>query len=216
MKKITNLIIIDASSSMQSKTQAVKDGLKDLFKTIKQASIDNPEIKTRTIVTQFSYPEHFKVLVDTKGVDKLTNKIADSYVASGNTALFDAIGASFELVGKKQDGVFVNILTDGQENSSIELNTEAVKKLFAKANEKKWGLTFMATTQEAIESIVSMGVSRSNTMSFMDNNNGVFQASMSRGASMNTYYSNVTKSTSKDDLDNENLIVQKKEEKKEG
>tara|TARA_R110000850_G_scaffold84244_8_gene180839 strand:+ start:31598 stop:32239 length:642 start_codon:yes stop_codon:yes gene_type:complete len=192
MKKITNLIIVDASSSMSSKTQEVQGGLKDLLKDVRKDMKETKgDAKIRTVVTQFSSGGSFKVLLDTSKRKKITYESADNYRPSGMTALYDAIGLGFGLVGKKQDGVFVSILTDGGENDSNEFTQEDVQKLLKKAKKKEWGLTFMGTTEGAIQSAVNLGISRSNTFQYADSGAGTKLASVSRNVSKSLYFASV-------------------------
>ncbi|MEM1357638.1 MAG: vWA domain-containing protein [Bacteroidota bacterium] len=173
MKKITNLIIIDASGSMTSKTEEIRGGLRLLFKDIKEDAAKG-EAKIRTIVTQFSSPGHFKELVNSKKAEKLTESLANAYQPEGMTALFDAIGKSFHLVPEKQDAVLVTIMTDGLENSSQEYTREAVTKLIQakKEGSPAWVISFMGTTQQAMMEAQSWGVSAGNSISFSDSGKG--------------------------------------------
>ncbi len=178
MKKITNLIIIDASGSMTSKADEIRGGLKMIFKEIKD-DIALGEAKIRTIVTQFSSPGYFKELVNSKKAEKLTDQLADAYQPQGMTALFDAIGQGFQLVPEQQDSVLVTILTDGQENSSQEYDQAAITKLISdkKAGTPAWTITFMGTTEQAMQAAQSWGVSRGNSLSVSNDGKG-FNKSM--------------------------------------
>jgi len=178
MKKITNLIIIDASGSMGPKADEIRSGLKMIFKEIKD-DIALGEAKIRTIVTQFSSPGYFKELVNSKKAEKLTDKLADAYTPQGMTALFDAIGQGFQLVPEKQDSVLVTILTDGQENSSQEYDKAAITKLISdkKGGTPAWTITFMGTTEQAMKDAQSWGVSRGNSLSVSNDGKG-FNKSM--------------------------------------
>mgnify|MGYP005806430541 CR=1 FL=1 len=203
MKKITNLIIVDASSSMSSKTQEVQGGLKDLLKDVrKDMKKTKGDAKIRTIVSQFSSAGKFTVLLDSSKRKNITYESADNYRPNGMTALYDAIGQSFGLVGKKQDGVFVSILTDGGENDSKEFTQTDVQKLLKKAKKKEWGLTFMGTTEGAIESAVNLGISRSNTFQYADSGVGTTLASVSRNMSKSLYFASVIDN----DVQTENLV----------
>ena len=197
MKKVTNLIIIDASSSMQSKAEEVRDGIRDLLKSIrKDLKGKKGEIKNRTIICQFSSPQDFKVLLNASGRRKIKpDAVADSYSPSGWTALYDAIGKGFKLVKPDQDGVFVNIMTDGEENSSQEFNASQIKELIQGAKEKNWGVTFMGTTEEAVQNAQSWGISAGNTMSFMDSGAGITMSNMKRDSARSIYYSAVLDGT---------------------
>jgi len=207
MKKITNLIIVDASGSMWNKSEEVKGGLKGLVKDIrKDMKTNKEEVKVKTIICQFNSHGTFNVLVNSSKRKNINNDIADNYKAGGGTALYDAIGAGFALVGKKQDGVFVSILTDGEENDSKEFTSDDIKSLFKKAKKAKWGLTFMGTTEKAIQSAVSLGVNITNTYQFADSADGLKMSNVTRGASRNMYYASVLKAKSSKDIQTTNLV----------
>jgi len=212
MKKITNLIIVDASSSMNSKVEEIRDGLKSLLKDIRKDMKDNKgEAKIRTIVTQFASAGSFSVLLDTKKRKEVTYESAENYKPDGMTALLDAVGQSFALVGKKQDGVFVSILTDGEENDSKEFTAEDIKILFKKADKKKWGLTFMGTTQSAVEAAKSWGIKGSNTFVYADSVAGTRSANVTRNLSKQLYFSSVMDAKSKSDIKTDDLVEEETE-----
>lgn len=212
MKKITNLIIVDASSSMNSKVEEIRDGLKSLLKDIRKDMKDNKgEAKIRTIVTQFASAGSFSVLLDTKKRKEVTYESAENYKPDGMTALLDAVGQSFALVGEKQDGVFVSILTDGEENDSKEFTAEDIKILFKKADKKKWGLTFMGTTQSAVEAAKSWGIKGSNTFVYADSVAGTRSANVTRNLSKQLYFSSVMDAKSKSDIKTDDLVEEETE-----
>ena len=191
-KLFTNLIIIDASGSMQDKVQEVINGLKKLFSDIKADAIKNPDVKTTTIVLDFSSFNDLRVLVNSTSPEDLKDEIADKYVPRDWTALYDAIGKGFSLIPEKQDGVFINILTDGQENNSKEFNQEKIKKLIGDAKLKNWVVTFMGTTEEAINNAVSLGVSQGNTVCFADSAIGVRGVLTKTSNARSSYYTSMT------------------------
>lgn len=171
MKKITNLLVIDASGSMSSKAEEIRGGLRLLFNDIKKDAALG-EAKIRTIVTQFSSPGHFKELVNSKKAEKLTDDLADAYKPMGMTALFDAIGQGFALVPEGQDAVFVTIMTDGQENSSQEYRQNMITELIGKKRKTGWTIAFMGTTEGAIKEARSWGVTKGNTIALTNDAEG--------------------------------------------
>jgi len=206
-KNITNLIILDASSSMTYKADEVRDGLKDLMKDIKKDMKENKEAIMTTIVCQFAGAGRFKVLLNTaERKDIKPSKLAELYKPSGMTALYDAIGEGFNLVGDKEDGVFVNILTDGEENASQEFTKTAIKKMLDDAKERKWGVTFMGTTADAIQNAINLGVTAGNTYQFTDNERGVDLSNKAKFLSRKHYTTTVMMSASADDIQVDNLM----------
>lgn len=120
--------------------------------------------------------------------------------------LFDAIGESFDLVGKKQDGVFVNILTDGDENDSKKYSVEDVEELFSEAEDSNWGVTFMGTTKDAVESAKSWGIKTGNTMQYSNDVMGTRSANNTRLKSKQMYFATAMNSTDMSNVNTDNLV----------
>ncbi len=197
MKTTTNLIIIDASSSMESKKPEVKGGLKELLAQIKADAVkDKKTVKATTIVVDFSGQGDFKTLLNAEDSILLKDDVSDSYRTRGLTALYDAIGKGFALVDAKEKNVFVSILTDGEENDSKEFDYNKLKELIEAKKQLGWVITFMGTTESAIKSARSIGISAGNSLSFADNASGVMGALGTKGhpgiftSARKMYYSN--------------------------
>jgi len=206
-KNFTNLIIIDASGSMASKAIEVVGGVKNLFKDIKEDAAKNPKVKSTTIVVDFSSAKDYRELINTTDPDALLDSVAEAYSTRGWTALYDAIGFAFAKVPADQDGVFVNILTDGEENDSKELRSKDVKALIAAGKAKGWAITFMGTDENCINTAVSLGISKGNTMQFMNTAAGVRGSLETTKLSRTAYYTNtVTLSAPAADFDLENIV----------
>ena len=184
-KKITNLVIVDASGSMASKFEAVKSGLTELFEHV-NSDIEKGKAKLTTIVTQFSSSGRFTQLVNSKKTP-IDFALVDNYRPSGMTALYDAIFKSFELVGNKQDGVFVSILTDGDENNSASHNLKDVKELIQAKREEGWAITFMGVDENAIQNAQNMGISRGNTLQYANDSVGT-RSAMTRSSNTRIMY----------------------------
>lgn len=201
MKNICNLILIDASGSMQNRISDVKGGLMKLFSDIREQT----DVNQHTVVCDFS--DDFRVLVNSVNTKDLDTSVIEKYGTRGSTALFDAIKKSFDIVPKGMDGVFVSILTDGEENSSRECNTEQVKKLISSGKESKWGITFMGCDETALDIAKNIGIN--NVLSFANTHDGYKMSEKSRGISYNNYVSSVMKSATLDDIQTEGLFAEK-------
>jgi len=205
-KKFTNLIIIDASGSMTSKASEVIGGLKSLFQDIRNDAQKNPDVLSRTLVVEFSSAGDFRVIVDSTDPLDLKDSVAESYKTRGMTALFDAIGKSFNMILENQDGVFVNILTDGEENDSKEFTSESVKKIIEEAKNKKWALTFMGTREEDVVAAVRLGFPKGNTAVFDNTPLGIKLSASLRGSARSAYYSSTISTSDTVNLDIDNLL----------
>lgn len=188
-KTTTNLIIIDASGSMSSKVPEVKGGLKQLLKQIKEDAVkDKAKIRATTIVVDFSGQGDFNTLINTKDSVVLEDNISDKYATRGMTALYDAIGKGFALVGEKEKNVFVSILTDGEENDSKEFGYDQVKKLIEAKKDIGWAITFVGTTDVAVRTARSMGITADNALCFADSAVGMGDAVATFSMARSTYY----------------------------
>lgn len=204
MKQFTNLIVLDASGSMGSKIDEVIGGLKQLFASIVEEKAKYPDTNVTTIVTDFSGARDFRVLINSTNLNDLTAEVAESYKVRGLTALYDAMGLSFRLVPENQDGVFVTVITDGEENDSKEFNAQDIKTLIADSRAKNWVISFMGTTEDSIKNAVNLGVSRGNTVQFENNSRGVAYAAGAMKLSRSAHYTSVVTGVA---LDMENLVT---------
>jgi hypothetical protein len=126
---------------------------------------------------------------DIQAVEELTDS---TYCPSGCTALFDAIGKTVLEISKDIDNkvidaqrVLVVILTDGEENSSIEFKDKSkIKDLIEIQRGKSWEFIFLAANQDAFAEARSYGISTGNAMNFVQNDldNTALYSKMSKSA----------------------------------
>lgn len=198
----TNLLIIDASGSMSDKKQEVRGGIKEILSKIKEDAIaDKDTVLTRTIVLDFSGHNDIRIIMDVSDSCEINDTISDKYEVRGMTALFDAIVQGFGMVNT--DKTFVNIITDGIENASQKNNYNQVKELITGKKSAGWGIVFMGTSEEALKQAEDMGITRGNTMSFMDSAAGAnvaFSKSLKARSSYHTANVGVTYSMASEEL----------------
>lgn len=182
-KKVCNLILIDASGSMNNRVSDVKGNLESLVQDLKA----NELVDQHLIVCDFS--DDFNVLVNTVNIPELETSFITKYKARNSTSLFDAIANSFDLVPKGYDGVFVNIITDGEENSSQVQTKESIKKLIGSKREFNWAITFQGCDEKAIDNAKSLGIS--NISQFTNSVDGFKKSAKTRSYSYDTFTSSV-------------------------
>lgn len=218
MKKTTNLIIIDASLSMSSKTEAVKGNIMELLGQIKiDARKDIDEVVTRTIVLDFSGANDTNVLVDVADSIRLTDDVSAKYKTRGNTALFDAIGKGFSMVAEGQDSVFVSILTDGEENASVEFKQSGVKTLIEAKRKLGWVITFLGTDEKSIEQARGIGIATGNTAFYNNSLGGTLTAGVFMGQARSSSYKkskSLEKGVSMASINTDNLMSEAVEDVK--
>jgi hypothetical protein len=166
--QVHNLIILDESGSMESIKENILQGLNEIIQTIK--GIEN----------QFPDQEHFisfitfnglgkKVLHFMEPVSKLNVLNAASYNPDASTPLFDAMGTYILKLKNKLEkvekyNVLVSILTDGEENASVEYSGLAIRALVEELKEKTWTFTYMGTEHDVERMATSISIT--NTIKF--------------------------------------------------
>ena len=147
MKTVYNLIIVDESGSMCLIEQQAFAGMNETIQTVKQLQKKYPEIEQRITLMTFETGKRRYHL------DNVPAKLAHvlrpgEYRPGGGTPLYDAVGegiAKVNAVCGVDDEVVVTIITDGEENSSMEYNHKMVKNLIEKMKKQGWTLAFIGT-----------------------------------------------------------------------
>lgn len=164
---MTNLIIVDASGSMEGRKVEVRGGINQLLTEIKE----DKRKKQRSIVVDFSSSNDIRVIVDNTDKKTIDTTIGDKYSTRGMTALYDAVAKAISLVPIEEKKVFVSIITDGGENDSKEYDGVALKALVEARKKNGWAFVFMGTDESCLANARAMGISAGNTMSY-DANGG--------------------------------------------
>lgn len=156
--------IVDCSGSMAGKKiRAAIEGVELGIKDLKE---NKEDIKYTYTLCDFCYSSKINWQYE---VDKLKDVYGISFKANGYTALYDAIGLTLNKLVKsvgKKDKVLVNIYTDGGENDSKKYNASSVKELINDLKSKGFTVSFIGTDIDVSNVINSLGVDKSNTMSY--------------------------------------------------
>lgn len=151
-------VVLDRSGSMESCRGDAEGGLNALVR--KQC--EQPGTCLFTLVQFDTIYEFVHTAVPIQDVPKCTLE------PRGSTALLDAVGRAIVETGerlKKMDEaerpglvVFV-IITDGQENSSVEFSKAKVKEMIERQqNVYKWQFTFLGANQDAFAEAGGIGI----------------------------------------------------------
>lgn len=162
MKKVFNLIIVDESGSMSIIEKQALAGMNETLDTVKKMQQLHPDMEQSvTLVTFDSSHTHFH-FDNTAAVD-IRPLRPDEYNPGGATPLYDAIGrAVYKLFAQTgaDDNVLVTIITDGEENSSVEFTLKMVKQLIEKLKHQGWTFTLIGTDNLDVEGMAeSMAIS---------------------------------------------------------
>jgi hypothetical protein len=85
----------------------------------------------------------------------------ETYIPRGNTALHDAVGktiGSIESRTHTANAILVAILTDGQENASVEWHAGQIRDLIQEREAKGWDFYYLSAELSAFQDGRSMGI----------------------------------------------------------
>lgn len=153
MKRVFNMIIVDESGSMcVIKPQALA-GINETIDTVKKMQKMHPEMEQRiSLLTFDSCHKTFKY--DNVRAESAHRLGIKDYNPGGGTPLYDAIGIAISKLNaqtSEHDNVLVTIITDGEENSSMEYNLRMIKTLISKMKKQGWTFTLIGTDNLDVE-----------------------------------------------------------------
>jgi hypothetical protein len=189
------ICILDSSGSMAS---IMKDSIGGFNEFLKQQKA-LPDKATITVAL-FDDPHHYQLLydnVDIKQAEELTNLV---WFPRGMTGLYDALGktintdrAKIKSLGKEAPAkVLVCIVTDGEENASLEYKGEAgrerIKSLIKECESNdNWNFIYLACGQDAFQIGAQFGMSRGNTITYSATPQGVHHMSQTLNSASVSY-----------------------------
>jgi uncharacterized protein YegL len=176
IKRIINLIILDASGSMESIYDQALSGVNETIQTIRISQQNHPELGQFLTLASFnSGKDSLNVKYSVTPIDEVKEITRDDYVACGCTALYDAMGEMISELKRKitaEDRVLVTVITDGYENASSHWTRSQVKSLVEELRQTGWTFTYIGANQDVEAVAGSMGIR--NTMAFEETAEGTF------------------------------------------
>lgn len=141
-------LVLDASSSMESRTSALIQVADSQIAYLAQRSKELDQ-ETRISVWTFSYALNIQCVVWDMDVLRLPS-IANFYRAYGKTALIDATIKSIDDLSETPErygdhSFLIYVLTDGEENCSVNLSSDLQKKISGLPNH--WTLAALVPNQ---------------------------------------------------------------------
>jgi hypothetical protein len=174
IKRIINLIILDASGSMESIYNQALTGANETIQTIRIGQKDHPELQQYLTFASFnSGKDYLKVRYSVTPIDEVKEITKEDYVACGCTALYDAMGEMISELKRKiteEDRILVTVITDGYENSSTHWSGPQVKSLVEELRHEGWTFTYIGANQDVEAVAGSMGIR--NTLAFEETEDG--------------------------------------------
>ena len=173
---ITEMVfIIDKSGSMAGMEKDTVGGFNAMIE--KQKKLDG-----KCYVSTVLFSNRSSVLHDRIDIQKIEPLTEREYCVGGGTALLDAIGGAIHHIGnvhkyaRKEDvpehTIFV-ITTDGMENASCEYDSERVKQMIRRQEERYgWEFLFVAANIDAVETARNIGIRRERAANYKQTREG--------------------------------------------
>lgn len=145
LKKITQVLLIDSSGSMDNRVDEVRSTIKEMIQDSQKSLQENPSEFT-FIVIAFNSEIHVSLYTDSIGSVKAEH-IANTYCPHGSTALYDSMMKAIDIVPRRQDAVQITIVTDGLENYSKTTWKELEARL-DRRKEEGWEIVFVGCSDD--------------------------------------------------------------------
>lgn len=173
MKPLTVHLVLDRSGSMNI--------IRDI--TIKSVNDYMAKLATDAPGSRFSLTLFDTGVVGDKGMSRIDTVIADedianvtpldhaTYTPDGGTPLYDAIGKVITQMDKETGDKALVIVTDGEENASLEYTKESIKKLLDERQQShNWLVLYLGANQDAFSEGAKFGSQAGTTMSYSTSN----------------------------------------------
>lgn len=161
-QKIYNLVILDASGSMEVIYNQALTGVNETLATIRRAQETHPELQQYVTLASFSAGDDFlNRIYSAKPIAEARNITSADYPLLGCTALYDAMGTCISELQQRVchgDRVLVTIITDGYENASLTWNGRQIKSLVQELRQMGWTFTYIGADQDVEKVAGEIGV----------------------------------------------------------
>lgn len=169
-------IVLDRTGSMESIREDVIGGF-NAFLAQQQAA---PDPATLTLV-QFDSQDPYEVLHSAEPIATVPPLTLEKYVPRASTPLYDAMGrgildleatlAAMPDAERPAKVIFV-VVTDGQENASLEFDRARVTNLITAKKSLGWDFVFLSADLAAFDDAQRMGVGRPSSLMFSKSKQG--------------------------------------------
>jgi uncharacterized protein YegL len=184
------ICVVDRSGSMGS----IKNDAIGGFNTFLQAQQELPGDAKLTLIL---FNDKYYIIHDGTPIKEVKNLNSKTYIPTGNTALYDAVGRAIDTVGarlantpeeNRPEKVIVAILTDGEENSSREYRLEQINEMIKHQKEVySWEVVFLAANMDAVATAQTLGIQAKDAFNFVATGKGVRAAYSDMSRSVSQY-----------------------------
>lgn len=190
-KRVYVGFILDKSGSMAKVWKPTVAGFNTQIKAICEGA---KEEGLETYVSFSVFDREVHPVYFGKSVNYLNEISEEDHEASGDTSLFDAIGAMVNSMGEISEeadpanSYLLFILSDGQDTHSKKFTREQIGELIkTKQETKKWTFTFMGCDQNLLDVNKHLNIPLGNIANFSKSGSGVAYASSSNARQTKAY-----------------------------
>ena len=164
-QKVYNLIILDASASMNRIYSQALTGVNETLASIRMSQKKHPELQQFVTLASFSAGEQFlNRIYSAMPIMEARDITSVDYPLLGCTALYDAMGvciSELQHAVTHDDRVLVSIITDGYENASCTWSGSQIKSLVEELRQMGWTFTYIGADQDVEKVAGEMGIRNS-------------------------------------------------------
>ncbi|MBQ6085590.1 MAG: VWA domain-containing protein [Bacteroidaceae bacterium] len=154
-KRVFNLIIVDESGSMSIIRKQAFTGMNETLQTVRRMQKKFPDQEQRISLITFD-TSHTTWHYDNTPALRTRNLEWKAYRPGGGTPLYDAMGMAISKMNAQVtdgDNVLVTVITDGEENSSVEWTPKMIRTMIEKLKKQHWRFTLIGTDNLDVESM---------------------------------------------------------------
>ena len=154
-KRVFNLIIVDESGSMSIIRKQAFAGMNETLQTVRAMQEKYPDTEQHVTLVTFD-SDHTTWHYDNAPALKTKDLDWDAYRPGGATPLYDAMGKAISKTNaqiEEGDNVLVTVITDGEENSSVEWTLKMIRTMIEKLKKENWTFTLIGTDNLDVETM---------------------------------------------------------------
>lgn len=162
------IFVLDKSGSMYNLAADTIGGFNGFISSQKK-------VEGKATLTTVLFDSTWRILHDGIDIREVQPMTASDYVASGNTAMLDAIGEIInrvqdrhdEIGTERPDNVLFVITTDGEENASRQFNKSQIEKMIQhQTRGHGWEFIFLGANMDAVKEAASIGISANRSVTY--------------------------------------------------
>lgn len=183
-------ILLDRSGSMGKLANDTLGGLNGFLE-------DQKNVEGEAILSLATFSTDYKLVHDGKSIKDISNLTLEDYKTGGYTALLDAIGKMINDVGAKlaamneedrPSKVIFSIVTDGEENRSVEFTKAQIISMIKHQEEKyNWTFIYLGANVDAVKEASTLGIRTANSINYSATTKGVASAYDVMGSNLRSH-----------------------------